>query len=114
MKLYQRSRRSSLRTPLARTARGAYVLLPMDSDAQKQAAGRTAADLVEPGMVVGLGTGSTAAHFVRALAERKLDIVGVATSAATAALAQSLGFALKALDDVDAVDLTVDGADEIG
>jgi len=69
---------------------------------------------VKPGMTVGLGTGSTAAWFVKALAARKLDIVGVPTSVATAELATSLGIAIKALDEVSAIDLTVDGADEIG
>jgi len=84
------------------------------SDAQKQAAGEAAAALVEAGTTVGLGTGSTAAFFVRALAERRLDVIGVATSEATAALARSLGLRLAELDEVKAIDLTVDGADEIG
>jgi ribose 5-phosphate isomerase A len=84
------------------------------SEGQKRAAGAAAAALVEAGMTVGLGTGSTAAHFVRALAERKLDVTGVATSEATAALARSLGLRLAALDEVEDIDLTVDGADEIG
>jgi len=65
-------------------------------------------------MTVGLGTGSTAAWFVRALAERRLDVICVATSEATAGLAETLGLRLTELDDVDAIDLTVDGADEIG
>ena len=86
----------------------------MNSDDQKRAAGEAAADLVEPGMVVGLGTGSTAAWFVKALAARALDIRGVATSIATAELAAGLGIALTDLDAVEAIDLTVDGADEIG
>src|SRR5208337_618235 len=86
----------------------------MNSDDQKRAAGEAAAELVEPGMVVGLGTGSTAAWFVKALAERGLDIRGVATSIATAELASGLGIALTDLDAVGEIDLTVDGADEIG
>ncbi|WP_374569903.1 ribose-5-phosphate isomerase RpiA [Phenylobacterium sp.] len=86
----------------------------MDADAQKKAAGEAAAGLVASGMVVGLGTGSTAAWFVKALAERKLDIVGVPTSQATADLAESLGIRLGELGKVGALDLTVDGADEIG
>jgi ribose 5-phosphate isomerase A len=68
-------------------------------------------------MVVGLGTGSTAAWFVRALGERVkagLDIRGVPTSEATAALARELSIPLVALDEVREIDLTVDGADEIG
>ncbi|WP_304175762.1 ribose-5-phosphate isomerase RpiA [Phenylobacterium aquaticum] len=86
----------------------------MNADDQKRAAGEAAADLVMSGMTVGLGTGSTAAWFVKALAARKLDVVGVPTSVATAELATSLGMIVKALDEVTAIDLTVDGADEIG
>ena len=87
---------------------------PMNSDDQKRAAGKAAAALVSPGMVVGLGTGSTAAWFVKALAARKLDVRGVPTSLATAELALSLGMTVVELDDVAEIDLTVDGADEIG
>ncbi|MET0271380.1 MAG: ribose-5-phosphate isomerase RpiA [Phenylobacterium sp.] len=86
----------------------------MNADAQKRAAGEAAAALVEAGMVVGLGTGSTAAWFVRALADRKLDIVGVATSQATDDLARSLGIRTAQLGETKDIDLTVDGADEIG
>lgn len=86
----------------------------MSADDQKRISGEAAAELVENGMVVGLGTGSTAAWFVKALAARKLDIRGVPTSEATANLARDLGIALAALDDVKSIDLTVDGADEIG
>ncbi|HKP77507.1 MAG TPA: ribose-5-phosphate isomerase RpiA [Phenylobacterium sp.] len=85
-----------------------------DADAQKKAAGEAAAALVESGMVVGLGAGSTAAWFVRALADRRLDIVGVPTSQATADLASSLGIRLGELGETRGIDLTVDGADEIG
>jgi len=65
-------------------------------------------------MVVGLGTGSTAAWFVRALAARRLNLTCVATSQATADLAASLGLALAELGETRQIDLTVDGADEIG
>lgn len=65
-------------------------------------------------MLVGLGSGSTAAWFIRALAARRLDIRGVATSQASAVLAAELGIPLAELDAVGAIDLTVDGADEIG
>jgi ribose 5-phosphate isomerase A len=82
--------------------------------AQKQAAGEAAAALVEPGMTVGLGTGTTAEAFVRALATRALPLRAVATSDATAALAAELGFQLVELDEAGPIDLTVDGADEIG
>jgi ribose 5-phosphate isomerase A len=86
----------------------------MDADAQKRAAGEAAAALVQSGMVVGLGAGSTAAWFVKALAARNLDILGVPTSAATADLATSLGIRLGELGETKTIDLTVDGADEIG
>lgn len=85
------------------------------SDLQKQLAGEAAALRVEPGMVVGLGTGSTAAWFVKALAARNLaDLRCVPTSERTADLARDLGLQLAALDDVSRIDLTVDGADEVG
>ena len=86
----------------------------MSADDQKRTAGVAAAALVEPGMRVGLGTGSTAAWFVRALAERRLDIRCTPTSQATADLATSLGLILAELDALGELDLTVDGADEIG
>jgi ribose 5-phosphate isomerase A len=86
----------------------------VSADSEKQAAGEAAARLVESGMVVGLGTGSTAAWFVKALAARKLDIVGICTSQATAELAAGLGLKLAELGDTREIDLTVDGADEIG
>ncbi len=86
----------------------------MSAEDQKRAAGEAAAALVKPGMVVGLGTGSTAAWFVKALAARKLDIVGVPTSTATGELAVSLGMKIAQLGETKTIDLTVDGADEIG
>ncbi|HEY2179101.1 MAG TPA: ribose-5-phosphate isomerase RpiA [Caulobacteraceae bacterium] len=87
---------------------------PASIESEKRAAGEAAAALVETGMTVGLGTGSTAALFVRALAERRLGVRCVATSEATAALAGSLGLNIVAFDGTEAIDLTVDGADEIG
>jgi ribose 5-phosphate isomerase A len=82
----------------------------------KRAAGEAAAGLVESGMIVGLGTGSTAVWFVRALgrrvAEERLDVRAVVTSKATEALAQVLGIPLMQLNQVP-IDLTVDGADEV-
>lgn len=85
------------------------------SDQQKQRAGEAAAERVEPGMIVGLGTGSTAAWFVKALAARKLpDLRCVPTSEKTADLARELGLTLSTLDDTPRIDLTVDGADEVG
>ncbi|HWV24228.1 MAG TPA: ribose-5-phosphate isomerase RpiA [Thermomicrobiales bacterium] len=75
-----------------------------------------AAERVEDGMLVGLGTGSTAAAMVDALGRRVaegLRFTGVATSIATAEQAQSLGIPLKELIDIDRLDLCIDGADEI-
>jgi ribose 5-phosphate isomerase A len=86
----------------------------MTADDQKRASAEAAAELVEDGMVVGLGTGSTAAWFVKALAARRMDIRGLPTSENTANLARELGIPLVGLDDVKTIDLTVDGADEIG
>jgi ribose 5-phosphate isomerase A len=85
-------------------------------DDLKRAAGSRAALLVEDGMRVGLGTGSTAAHFVAALGERVrsgLSVVGVPTSEATGAAARAEGIPLATLDDGGPLDLTVDGADEL-
>ncbi|MCA0368030.1 MAG: ribose-5-phosphate isomerase RpiA [Proteobacteria bacterium] len=85
------------------------------SDHQKKIAGEAAAALVEAGMVVGLGTGSTAAWFVKALAARGLpDLRCVPTSEKTADLARELGLVLSTLEDTPRIDLTVDGADEVG
>ena len=84
------------------------------ADQQKRAAGEAAALLVEAGMTVGLGTGSTAVWFVNALAARDLRIKGVPTSEATARLAGELGIDLVDLDTAMRIDLTVDGADECG
>jgi ribose 5-phosphate isomerase A len=86
----------------------------MSADDQKKASGDAAAELVEDGMIVGLGTGSTAVFFVKALAARKLDIRAVPTSENTGNLARELGIQLMTLDDVKSIDLTVDGADEVG
>ena len=89
----------------------------MSSDALKAAAAARAVECVETGMKLGLGTGSTAAHFVRQLAERiradALEVVGVPTSELTRALAEDCGVPLTTLEDTPALDLTVDGADEI-
>ena len=87
----------------------------MSADTQKRLAGEAAAAHVEPGMTVGLGTGSTAAWFVKALAARGLDgLRCVPTSEATADLARDLGLTLSTLEDTPRLDLTVDGADEVG
>jgi ribose 5-phosphate isomerase A len=84
-------------------------------DLKRQAAAR-ALEEVRDGMRLGLGTGSTARHFVDLLGEKVragLKVVGVPTSEATRMQAESCGIALTTLDDIDRLDLTVDGADEI-
>lgn len=87
------------------------------SDLAKRAAAARALEMVEDGMTLGLGSGSTAAWFVRLLSERirdeGLDVIGVATSSTTRWLAQELGVALKPIDKAGRIDLTVDGADEV-
>ncbi|KKW70402.1 ribose 5-phosphate isomerase A, rpiA [Lactococcus cremoris] len=83
----------------------------------KKQVGIKAAEFVKSGMVVGLGTGSTAAYFVeelgRRVAQEQLEITGVTTSSVTSEQAKALGIPLASIDEVDYVDLTVDGADEI-
>jgi ribose 5-phosphate isomerase A len=82
---------------------------------KRQAAAR-ALEQVRDGMKLGLGTGSTAKHFVELLGERVragLSVIGVPTSEATRADAVRCGIPLTTLDDIDRLDLTVDGADEI-
>lgn len=88
----------------------------MSVDAQKRRAALAALAHVEDGMKLGLGSGSTAAHFVRALGERVaagLDVIGVPTSEGTAEIARSVGIRLTTLDEEPVLDLTVDGADEL-
>lgn len=88
----------------------------MSVDLKKRAAA-AALDFVEPGMRLGLGTGSTADEFTRVLGARVaagLDVIGVPTSERTRILAGSLGIRLATLDDLPELDLTVDGADEVG
>src|SRR5690242_7164388 len=89
----------------------------MDIEAQKRQAAAIAADWVKPGMKLGLCTGSTSNHFVVLLAERVhkgLNVDGVPTSEVTRALAEKLGVPLTTHDQTPALDITVDGADEIG
>ncbi len=89
----------------------------MDLEAQKRQAAAVAVEWVKPGMRLGLGTGSTAKHFVELLAERVhkgLKVIGVPTSEVTRALAEKVGVPLTTLDETPELDMTVDGADEIG
>ncbi|UPW01550.1 ribose-5-phosphate isomerase RpiA [Halorussus gelatinilyticus] len=85
------------------------------SDAEKRAAGESAAEAVEDGAVVGLGTGSTAAHAIRAIGRKVdsgLDARGIPTSFQSRELAKEAGMPLTTLDETDAVDLAIDGADQ--
>lgn len=87
------------------------------AEESKRRAAEAALAHVEDGMRLGLGTGSTAAHFVTLLGRRVaggLDVVGVPTSEATAELARRAGIRLTTLDETPELDLDVDGADEIG
>ncbi len=84
------------------------------SDDAKRAAGVAAAEVVSDGMRLGLGTGSTVAYFLDALAARGLtDIAGVPTSEQTAARCRELGIPLLDVATTDRLDLCVDGADEL-
>jgi ribose 5-phosphate isomerase A len=85
-------------------------------DGLKRQAAAVALEQVHDGMKLGLGTGSTARHFVELLGEKVrggLNVVGVPTSEATRADALRCGIALTTLDDIDHLDLTIDGTDEV-
>lgn len=92
-------------------------MMTSEQDHWKRAAAEAAAKIVEDGMVVGLGSGSTAAFFVSALADRiseeRLRIVGIATSEQTAQQARNLRIPLATFAEQSQIDLTVDGADEV-
>lgn len=82
----------------------------------KQLVGEKAAEFVQDGMVIGLGTGSTAYYMVEAIGRKVregLNIVGVTTSSQTKEQAEKLEIPLKSVDEVDSIDLTIDGSDEI-
>ena len=85
----------------------------MDADAEKRIAAEAAALLVEDGMRVGLGTGSTVAHLLPALAARGLSIRCVATSPQTEEAARALGLEVEDAAEVDHLDIAIDGADQI-
>ncbi len=85
----------------------------MSIEREKQVAAEAAADLVENGMTVGLGTGSTVAYLLPALAKRSLDIVCAATSPRTEHAARELGLRIEDVTSIDRFDLTIDGADQI-
>ena len=99
---------------VARLPDGAWS---MSLDLQKRAAAAMAVDMVEPGMLVGLGTGSTASHAIRLLGEKHragLAFTGVPTSLASAELARAHGIPLIDSPTATEIDLTIVGADEIG
>jgi ribose 5-phosphate isomerase A len=88
----------------------------MDAQAATREAARAALEYVETGMLLGIGSGSTAEEFVRLLAEKVaagMKIVGVPTSERTAALCRETGVPLSDLDETPHLDLAIDGADEI-
>lgn len=87
--------------------------MPPDLEAEKRAAARAAAALVEPGTTVGLGTGSTVAHLLTALAERELDLRCVATSVATERAALELGLRVEPFTALDRLDIAIDGTDQV-
>ena len=80
---------------------------------EKRLAAEASAELVEDGMTVGLGTGSTVAYLLPALARRKLDLRCVATSPRTEKAATELGLRVEPFDTIDRFDMTIDGADQI-
>lgn len=85
-------------------------------DQEKAAAARKSLEYIHDGMVVGLGSGTTATFVIQLIGEqvgKGLKIRGIPTSSASGALAESLGIPLTTLDDVDAIDVTIDGADEV-
>jgi len=85
----------------------------MSIEREKQVAAEAAADLIENGMTVGLGTGSTVAYLLPALAKRALDIVGAATSPRTEHAARELGLRIEDVTSIDRFDITIDGADQV-
>jgi ribose 5-phosphate isomerase A len=84
-----------------------------DLDAEKRAAAEASAALVRDGDTVGLGTGTTVAYLLPALAARGLDIRCVATSVATEVAARALGLVVEPFEQLDRLDIAIDGADQI-
>ena len=85
----------------------------VDLEAEKALAAQAAAALVEDGMRVGLGTGSTVAHLLTALADRGLSVQCVSTSPRTEDIARALGLEVTTLDALGHLDIAIDGADEV-
>jgi ribose 5-phosphate isomerase A len=86
---------------------------PPEVEAEKRAAARAAAAFVQDGMRVGLGTGTTVRYLLPALAERDLSLRCVATSVATEDLARELGLSIEPFEALDALDIAIDGADQV-
>jgi ribose 5-phosphate isomerase A len=82
-------------------------------ETEKRQAAEAAAELVGDGVRVGLGTGSTVAHLLPALAARRLDIRCVATSPRTERAARELGLAVEPFADLDRLEIAIDGADQV-
>ena len=85
----------------------------MSADGEKRAAAEAAARLVENGVSVGLGTGSTVGFFLPALAARRLEVRCVATSGRTEQAARALGLPVEPFETLDRLDLAIDGVDQI-
>lgn len=85
----------------------------MSAEREKQAAANAAAEFVQDGMTVGLGTGTTAADLLPALARRRLSIRCVATSPHTEQAARQLGLAVEPFESIDHLDIAIDGADQV-
>ena len=85
----------------------------MSIEREKQVAAEAAAELVESGMTVGLGTGSTVACLLPALAKRSLGIICAATSPRTEHAARELGLRIEPVTSIDRFDITIDGADQL-
>ena len=86
---------------------------PAELDHEKRLAAEAAALLVEDGMTVGLGTGSTVAHLLPALAARRLSLRCVATSPQTEERGRALGLSIEPFDRLERLDIAIDGADQI-
>jgi ribose 5-phosphate isomerase A len=84
-----------------------------DPEQEKQAAAEAAAALVEDGMLVGLGTGSTVGYLLEALARRSLELRCVATSLRTEAAGRELGLTIEPFEGLDRLDIAIDGADQV-
>lgn len=98
---------------LSRAGRKERENARVDVEREKKLAAEASAELVESGMTVGLGTGSTVAYLLPALAARHLDITCVATSPRTAQAARELGLRVEPFETIDRLDIAIDGADQI-